>query len=152
MLVSTTVTGGTRGGAALCKQPLMAKPLSGLCVGFCVVFFFLSLLFTMLLYQVLTCLFFLMPRVCIKPSFPFKAVFVPVHFFLCEIYSSCTVFPASVPLRSFSPPTPPSPSSNPPPAVLSFLSSLFHALSYSSPSLLCRLASTLPPSHRRLIG
>lgn len=26
-----TVTGGTRGGAALCKQPLMAKPLSGLC-------------------------------------------------------------------------------------------------------------------------
>lgn len=28
----TTVTGGTRGGAALCKQPLMAKPLSGLCV------------------------------------------------------------------------------------------------------------------------
>lgn len=30
----TTVTGGTRGGAALCKQPLMAKPLSGLCVCF----------------------------------------------------------------------------------------------------------------------
>lgn len=28
----TTVTGGTRGGAALCKQPLMAKPLSGLMI------------------------------------------------------------------------------------------------------------------------
>ena len=28
----TTVTGGTRGGAALCKQPLMAEPLSGPCV------------------------------------------------------------------------------------------------------------------------
>lgn len=28
----TAVTGGTRGGAALGKQPLMAKPLSGLCV------------------------------------------------------------------------------------------------------------------------
>lgn len=29
LLGSTTVTGGTRGGAAHCKQPLMAEPLSG---------------------------------------------------------------------------------------------------------------------------
>lgn len=33
---STTVTGGRRGGAALCKQPLMVEPLSGCCVSFCV--------------------------------------------------------------------------------------------------------------------
>lgn len=39
LLGSTTVTGGTMGGAALCKQALIAKPLSGLCVGFYVVFF-----------------------------------------------------------------------------------------------------------------
>lgn len=32
----TALTGGTRGGAALCKQPLMAEPLSGLCTPVCV--------------------------------------------------------------------------------------------------------------------
>lgn len=31
MFCRTALTGGTRGGAALCKQPLMAEPLSGLC-------------------------------------------------------------------------------------------------------------------------
>lgn len=77
LLGSTTVTGGTMGGAALCKQALIAKPLSGLCVGFCVVFFITAT------HYVTRCslAIFFMPHVCMKPSFPVKALFVPVLFF-----------------------------------------------------------------------
>lgn len=77
LLGSTTVTGGTMGGAALCKQALIAKPLSGLCVGFCVVFFITAA------HYVTRCslAIFFMPHVCMKPSFPVKALFVPVLFF-----------------------------------------------------------------------
>lgn len=57
----TAVTGGTRGGAALCKQPFMAKPLSGLCVRFRVCF--LSPQLPVSPYQVLTRLI-LTPHVC----------------------------------------------------------------------------------------
>lgn len=133
LLGSTTVTGGTMGGAALCKQALIAKPLSGLCVGFCVVFFITAT------HYVTRCslAIFFMPHVCMKPSFPVKALFVPVLFFFFSwnLLILHRFFPASVPLRSFSP------SSNPlPPCFLclplcSTLSFLFLPLSPSPPSL-----------------
>lgn len=140
LLGSTTVTGGTMGGAALCKQALIAKPLSGLCVGFCVVFFITAT------HYVTRCslAIFFMPHVCMKPSFPVKALFVPVLFFFFmkfthpapffSCFSSSQVFFAIL---------------QPPPAVLSLPSSLFHALFLIPPPL---SFAALPPSHRRLIG
>lgn len=141
LLGSTTVTGGTMGGAALCKQALIAKPLSGLCVGFCVVFFITAT------HYVTRCslAIFFMPHVCMKPSFPVKALFVPVLFFFFfmkfthpapffSCFSSSQVFFAIL---------------QPPPAVLSLPSSLFHTLFLIPPPL---SFAALPPSHRRLIG
>lgn len=141
LLGSTTVTGGTMGGAALCKQALIAKPLSGLCVGFCVVFFITAT------HYVTRCslAIFFMPHVCMKPSFPVKALFVAVLFFFFfmkfthpapffSCFSSSQVFFAIL---------------QPPPAVLSLPSSLFHALFLIPPPL---SFAALPPSHRRLIG
>lgn len=141
LLGSTTVTGGTMGGAALCKQALIAKPLSGLCVGFCVVFFITA---THYITRCSLAIFF-MPHVCMKPSFPVKALFVPVLFFFFfmkfthpapffSCFSSSQVFFAIL---------------QPPPAVLSLPSSLFHALFLIPPPL---SFAALPPSHRRLIG
>lgn len=134
LLGSTTVTGGTMGGAALCKQALIAKPLSGLCVGFCVVFFITAT------HYVTRCslAIFFMPHVCMKPSFPVKALFVPVLFFFLfhEIYSSCTVFFLLQFLSGLFR-HPPTPSRR---AFFAFLS-VPRSLSYSSPSLLRR-----PPS------
>lgn len=143
LLGSTTVTGGTMGGAALCKQALMAKPLSGLCVGFCVVFFHhcyslrcltrcsLAIFFnaTRLHETFLPC----QSALCPRPFLFFMKFTHPAPFFF-SCFSSSQVFFAIL---------------QPPPAVLSLPSSLFHALFLIPPPL---SFAALPPSHRRLIG
>lgn len=140
LLGSTTVTGGTMGGAALCKQALIAKPLSGLCVGFCVVFFITA---THYVTRCSLAIFFYATRLhetflpcqsalCPLPFFFFMKFTHPAPFFSC--FSSSQVFFAIL---------------QPPPAVLSLPSSLFHALFLIPPPL---SFAALPPSHRRLIG
>lgn len=116
------------GGAALCKQALMAKPLSGLCVGFCVVFFFITA--THYVTRCSLAIFLCHTSAWNLPSLSKRSLSPSFFFFFHEIYSSCTVFfPASVPLRSFSPSTPSRR------AFFAFLS-VPRSLSYSSPSLL----------------
>lgn len=134
LLGSTTVTGGTMGGAALCKQALIAKPLSGLCVGFCVVFFITA---THYVTRCSLAIFFNATRLH-ETFLPCQSALCPrpFFFFFHEIYSSCTVFFLLQFLSGLFR-HPPTPSRR---AFFAFLS-VPRSLSYSSPSLLRR-----PPS------